>query len=264
MPSIYIVMNVNYFSLKMGKKRLLKCVNHYYESWHFLHPLSVWDNDDKVAWVDLPAGKHGLLVGEMLRSGPHLPGDSSWAESEGWGGLRSWRKRRNDDQGNGTAWTKAQPWPKWVTAQEKFWIVRPPCALLWELVQFSCSVMSDSVTPWTAARQAFLSITNCWGLPKPMSIELVMPSNHLILCHPLLLIPSIFPSIRVFANDSALRIRWPKYWSFASTSDLPMNTQDWSPLGWTGWISLQSKGLSRVFSNTTLQKHQFFSTQLSL
>ena len=178
-----------------------------------------------------------------------------------------------------------------------------------------------------------------------MCIESVMPSNHYILSRPLLL-PSIFPSIRVFSNESALRIRWPKYWSFsfmdvraiwlrhlsphwspgliqliwlarwvspssltapcaslpklrarskrttiparggpvfgqgytsscaplleppnklsASTSDLPMNTQDWSPLGWTGWISLQSKGLSRVFSNTTVQKHKFFGAQLSL
>ena len=71
------------------------------------------------------------------------------------------------------------------------------------------------VTPWTAARQASLSITNSQSPPKPMSIELVMPSNHLILCHPLLLLPSIFPSIRVFSNESILPIRWPKYWSFS-------------------------------------------------
>ena len=71
------------------------------------------------------------------------------------------------------------------------------------------------VTPWTAARQASLSITSSRSLPKPMSIESVMPSNHLILCHPLLLLSSIFPSIRVFSNDSALHIRWPKYWSFS-------------------------------------------------
>ena len=71
------------------------------------------------------------------------------------------------------------------------------------------------VTPWIAARQASLSITNSWSLPKPMSIESVMPSNHLILCRPLLLLPSIFPSIRVFSNESALHIRWPKYWSFS-------------------------------------------------
>ena len=119
-------------------------------------------------------------------------------------------------------------------------------------------------TPWTAARQASLSFTSSQSLPKPMSIKLVMPSNHLSLCFPLLLLPSIFPSIRVFSNESALHIRWPKYWVSASTSVLPMNTQDWSPLGWTGWISLQSKGLSTVFSNTTVQKHQFSCTQLSL
>ena len=82
-------------------------------------------------------------------------------------------------------------------------------------VQFSRSVMSDSATPWTAARQASLSITNSWSLPKLMSIELVMPSNRLILCCPLLLLPSIFPSIRVFSNESFLHIRWPKYWRFS-------------------------------------------------
>ena len=81
-------------------------------------------------------------------------------------------------------------------------------------IQFSCSVMSDSVTPWTAARQASLSITNSQSLLKLMSIESVMPSNHLILCHPLLLPPSIFPSIRVFSSESVLCIRWPKYWNF--------------------------------------------------
>ena len=131
-------------------------------------------------------------------------------------------------------------------------------------VQFSHSVVSVFETPWAVARQASLSNTNSWSLSKLMPIESVMPSNHLILCCPLLLLPSIFPSIRVSSNESALDIRWPKYWSF-SFNDLLMNTQDWSPLGWTGsWISLKSKGLSRVFSNTTVQKHQFFSTQLSL
>ena len=82
-------------------------------------------------------------------------------------------------------------------------------------VQFSCWVVSDSAIPWSAACQASLSITNSQSPPKPMTIESVMPSNHLILCHPLLLLPSIFPSIRVFSNESALRIRWPKYWSFS-------------------------------------------------
>ena len=120
------------------------------------------------------------------------------------------------------------------------------------------------VNPWTAAHQASLSITNSQSLAKLMSIELVMPSNHLILCHPLLLPPSIFPNIRVFSNESLLCIRWPKYGVSASVLVLSMNIQDWFPLGWTGWISLQSKGLSRVFSNTTVQKHQFVTAQLSL
>ena len=83
-------------------------------------------------------------------------------------------------------------------------------------------------------------------------------------CFPLLLLPSIFTSIGVFSNESAIRIRWPKYWSFSLNISPPMNTQDWSPLGWTGWISLQSKALSRVFFSTTVQKHQFFGAQLSL
>ena len=118
-------------------------------------------------------------------------------------------------------------------------------------------------TPWTAAHQATLSITNSWSLPKLMFIELVIPSNHLILCCPLLP-SSIFPSIRDFSNDSALCIRWPKYWSFSFNISPANEHSGLSSLGWTGWMSLQSKGLSRVSSNTTVQKHQFFSTQLSL
>ena len=127
--------------------------------------------------------------------------------------------------------------------------------------QFSCSVMSNC--SWTAVHQASLSITNSWSVLKFMSIELVMPSNHLILCHPLLLPPSIFPSIRVISNES-LHIRWPKYWSFSFSISPSENIQDWFPLGWTYWISLWSKRLSRVFCNTTVQKHQFFGAQLSL
>ena len=119
------------------------------------------------------------------------------------------------------------------------------------------------VTPWTAACQASLSITNSRSLPKPMSIESVMPSNPLILSCPLLLPPSIFPGIRVFSNQ-VFASGGQSIWVSASTSLLPMITQDWSPLGWTDWISLQSKGLSRVFSNTTVQKHQFFGAQVSL
>ena len=115
-------------------------------------------------------------------------------------------------------------------------------------------------TPWIAARQASLSITNPRSSLRLMSIESVMPSSHLILCCSFLLLPLILPSIRVLSNESNLHMSIAVS---ASAPVLPMNTQDWSPLGWTGWISLQSKGLSRVFSNTTVQKHQFFGAQLS-
>ena len=128
----------------------------------------------------------------------------------------------------------------------------------WKSVQSvqSLSRVQLFATPWTAhARPLYPSPT-----PRVHPSD---ASNHLILCCPLLLLPSIFPSIRIFSNESALHIRWPKYWSFSFTSVLPMNIQDWFPLGWTGWISLQSKGVSRIFSNTTVQKHQFFGTQLS-
>ena len=112
------------------------------------------------------------------------------------------------------------------------------------------------VTPWITARQAFLSITNSQSSLRFMSIKSVMPSSHLILCRPLLLLPPIPPSIRVFSNESTLHMRWPKYWSFSFSIILPKKSQGWSPSEWTGWISLQSKGLSRVFSNTTVQKHK--------
>ena len=118
------------------------------------------------------------------------------------------------------------------------------------------------VTPWTAAHQASLSITNSQSLLKLMFIDSVMSSNHLILCCLLLLLPSIFPSIRVFSSESVLYIRWPKYWSFSFSISPSKEHSDWFLLEWTDWISKQSKGLSRVFSNTTVQKHQFFSTQL--
>ena len=119
------------------------------------------------------------------------------------------------------------------------------------------------VTPWIAARQASLSITNSRSSLRLTSIESVMPSSHLILCPPLLLLPPIPPSIRVFSNESTLRMRWPKYWSFSFSIISSKKSQGWSPSEWTGWISLQSKGLSRVFSNTTVQKHQFFGSQPS-
>ena len=131
----------------------------------------------------------------------------------------------------------------------------------------SCSsfcCLQHFVTPWTATRQASLSITSSQSSPKPMAIESVMPSNHLILCHPLLLLPSIFPSIRVFPVSQLFASGGQSIGVSASTLVLPKNTQDWSPLGWAGRISLQGKGLSRVFSNISVQKHQFFSAQLSL
>ena len=112
-------------------------------------------------------------------------------------------------------------------------------------------------TPWTAACQASLSITNSWSLLKLVSIELVMPSNHLILCHPFLPLPSIFLSISVFSMSQFFTSDGQSIGVSASASVLPMNIRDRFPLGLIGWISLQSKGLSRVFSNNTVQKHQF-------
>ena len=118
-------------------------------------------------------------------------------------------------------------------------------------------------TPWTAACQTSLSFTISLSLLRLMSIESVMPSNHLILCCPLLL-PSVFPSIRVFSSDQFFASGDQSIGALASASILPTNTQDWFPLGLTSLISLQSKGLSRVFSSTTIQKPQFFDAQPSV
>ena len=118
----------------------------------------------------------------------------------------------------------------------------------------SCPTLCDPVDS--------LSIINSWSLLKLMSIESVMPSNHLILCHPLLLMPSVFPIIRVFSKDSVLCIRRPKYWSFSFSSSPSNDCSGLISLELTGLISSKSKGLLRVFSNTTVQKHQFFHTQL--
>ena len=129
-------------------------------------------------------------------------------------------------------------------------------------IQFSISVMSDSETPWTAACQASLSITNSRSLLKLMSIQSVMPSNHLILWCPLLL-PSVFPRWSLFHwVRSVLCIRWPKYWSFSISSS--NEHSGLNILGLTIFFSLLSEGLSRVFPNTTVQNHQFFGAQLSL
>ena len=114
------------------------------------------------------------------------------------------------------------------------------------------------VTPWTAARQASLSVANSQRLPKLMSIESVMPFNHLILCHLFSACPQSFPASESFQMSQFFTTCGQSIGVSASASILPMKTQDWSPLGWIGWISLQPKQLSRVFSNTTVEKHQFF------
>ena len=130
----------------------------------------------------------------------------------------------------------------------------------WHLVVQSLNCVHFFATPWTATCQASLSSTISWSLLKFMFIKLVMLSNHLLLCHLLLLLHSVFPSIRVFSNESALCVRWPKYWSFSFSSSL---SNEYSiPLGLTCLISFQSKGLSRVFSSTTVWKHQMCSENL--
>ena len=142
-----------------------------------------------------------------------------------------------------------------------------------ELVPFFRIVQSLShvrlfATPWTSARQAFLSISNSWNPPKPMSIELVMPSNHLILCHPLLLLPSILPSIRVFSNESALHIRWLKHWNF-SFSISPSNEHPGLisfRMDWLDLLAVQGtlKSLQHHSSKTSILRHSaFFPVQLS-
>ena len=128
-------------------------------------------------------------------------------------------------------------------------------------VQFSCSVMSNSLQPHES--QASLSITISRSSHKLTSIESVMPSSHLILCHPLLLLPPTLPASESFPMSQLFTWDGQSIGVSALASVLPKNTQDWCPLQWTGWISLQSKGLSRGFSNTTVQKHQFFGTQPS-
>ena len=127
-----------------------------------------------------------------------------------------------------------------------------------------CSVMSNSVTPMECSIPGFLYFITSWSLLKLRPIELMTPSNHLILCHPLQLLPSIFPNIWDFSNKLALYIWWSKYWSF-SFSISPSNEYSGLISFRMDWLDLLVvQGLSRVFSNTTVQKHQFFSTQLSL
>ena len=115
--------------------------------------------------------------------------------------------------------------------------------------------MSDSLQPYGLPS---LSFTISWSLLKLMSIELVMPSYHLVLCQPLHFLPSIFPSISVFSSEWVLCVRWPMYWSFSFSIVHPVTIQDWFPLGLPGLIALLSKGISRAFSSITVQRHQFF------
>ena len=148
----------------------------------------------------------------------------------------------------------AHKWDPWCLQ-----LVNP---LRWEFIVIqSLGRVQLFVTPQTTPCQVSLSFVIFQSLLKLMSIELVMPSNHLVLCRPLLL-PSIFPSFRLFSSELALRIRWPQYWSFSFNISPPRNIQGWFPLG---LIDLTScKGLSRIFSNTAVGKHQFFRAQPSL
>ena len=133
-------------------------------------------------------------------------------------------------------------------------------------VQISSVAQLCPTLSWTATSRASLSITNSRSFFQLISIELVMSSNHLSLYHPLLLLPSVFPSIRSgsFQMSQYFSPGGQSIGVSASALVFPMNIQDWFPLRWTGWISLQSKGLLRIFSSTTVQKHRFFGTQLSL
>ena len=182
-----------------------------------------------------------------------LPGKSPWTEKPGrpvTGIAKSQTGLANSAQHNNThvkALTLSLMFSEWSISSVQ-----------------SLSCVQLFATPWTAACQPSLSITNSQSPPKPMSIESVMPFNHLILCCLLPLLHSIFPALGSFQMSQLFASGVKRIGVSASASVLPMNTQDWSPLGWTGWISLQSKGLSRVFSKTTVQKYQSFCAQLSL
>ena len=149
---------------------------------------------------------------------------------------------------------------KMVSLSLVFWHLNTLC--LTSVQSLSCVWLS--ATPWTEARQAALSITNSWSLLKRTSIELVMPSNNLILSLPFSSCLQSFPASGSFQMSQFFTSSGQSIGVSVSASVVPMNIQEWFLLGWTGWIPLQSKGLSIVFSNTTIQKHQHFGTQLSL
>ena len=148
----------------------------------------------------------------------------------------------------------------WHRMPNPIWELQP-CLVI---VVHSLSHVWPFATPWTEACQASLSFAISQSSLKFMSIESVMPSNDLILCHPLLLLPSVFPSIRVFSSELALHTRWSKYWSFSFGISPSKEYSGLISLGLTGLVSLLSRGFSRVFFSTTIQKHQFFGAQFSL
>ena len=156
-------------------------------------------------------------------------------------------------------WSQVSCISRWILYH---WATSEAILLMFSSVQ-SLSHVLLFATPWIAACQASLSITNSFSSLRLTSIKSVMPSSHLILCRPLLLLPPIPPASESFPVSQLFAWGGQSTGVSALASFLPKNTQDWSPLEWTGWISLQSKGLSRVFSNTTVQKHQFFDAQLS-
>ena len=199
---------------------------------------------------NLDGRRVGTLLGEHTREWG-LREQRVYAKQTLWWAINLHQKRREEKHEDQVLKLSLKCWGDGVDAINRFSSVQ------------SLSHVWLFATPRTAACQASLSITNSQRLLKFTSVESVVPSNHLILCCPLFLPPSIFPSIRVFWNESIFRISQSIGVS-VSASVFPVNIQDWFPLGWTGWISLLFKGLSRVFSNTTVEKHQFFCAQLSL
>ena len=160
-----------------------------------------------------------------------------------------------------TQWT-------WVWASSgSWWRIGKPRMLVYGVTKSQTRLSDWTVqlfaTPWTSAHQASLSITNSQSPPKPVSIESMTPSNYLILCHPFLFLPSIFPSITIFSNESVLHIRWTKYWSFSFTISLSNEYSGLIPFRMDWFYLLPAQGTLKIFSSTTVQKHQLFSAQLS-
>ena len=252
------------------------------QAWHNLS----FDEDKRASQKVLVVKNLSANAGD-LRDSSLIPGSGrSSVEGHSNSGQYSYLENPTDRAWQATVHKVAKSWTllQWLSTRIKITVDQSPldkfiCVimnyhndigeknnwLLFEGSQFSCSVVFDSLwPPWTAACQASWSVTNSWSLLKLTPIESVMASNHLILCHPLLLPPSIFPSIRVFSNELVLCIRQPKYWRF-SFSIHPSNEYSGLISFRMDWLDLlASKGLSQVFSNTTVQKHQFFGTQLSL